>query len=109
MVDLTGGLGEADLDLAQLGREAREAAERAAAERDEPTEAPLLALTHPAGWEVAQPTMPWGEVPTRPEDLVVIVGPARSAPSGRPGPASSSRSRTPCPRPACWSWRGPPA
>ncbi len=87
VVDLTGGLGEADLDLAQLGREAREAAERAAAAQDEPGDAPLLALTHPAGWEVAQPTMPWGEVPARPEDLVVIVG------AGEVGPVGSARTR----------------
>ncbi|GAB3663875.1 type I polyketide synthase [Nocardioides korecus] len=89
VVDLTGGLGEADLDLAQLGRDARAAFEARAARSADETEAdePLLALTHPAGWGVSQPTMDWGQVPTAPEDLVVIVG------AGEVGPVGSARTR----------------
>ncbi len=87
VTDLTGGLGEADLDLAALAREAREAAEAAAAATDEPETDTLVALTHPAGWGTAQPTMEWPEVPSRLEDLVVIVG------AGEVGPVGSARTR----------------
>ncbi len=63
VTDLTGGLGEVDLDLAALAREAREAADRQPRGRFEPCRKPttdaLLALTHPAGWGVEQPTMDW--------------------------------------------------
>ncbi|MEO5652615.1 MAG: fatty acid synthase subunit beta domain-containing protein [Marmoricola sp.] len=89
LVDLTGGLGEADLDLAALGREAREAAE-AATGSDADTEdgsTALQALTHPAGWGTAQPTMAWPEVNTALEDMIVIVG------AGEVGPLGSSRTR----------------
>jgi fatty acid synthase len=84
--DLTGGLGEADLDLAALAREAREAAEAATTEDAESDDA-LLALTHPAGWGTTQATMAWPELDTRPEDMVVIVG------AGEVGPLGSSRTR----------------
>ncbi len=89
VADLTGGLGEADLDLAALGREAREAAETAATAEesgDGSTEA-LLALTHPAGWGTTQPTMDWPSTQARPEDMVVIVG------AGELGPVGSARTR----------------
>lgn len=86
VTDLTGGLGEADLDLAALAREARAAAE-AAMEPDDESDEPLLALTHPAGWAITQPTMDWPEISARPEDLVVIVG------AGEVGPVGSSRTR----------------
>ena len=87
VTDLTGGLGEADLDLAELAREAREAAENAAVETDEDSDGALLALTHPAGWGTTQPTMDWPKLKARPEDLVVIVG------AGEVGPVGSSRTR----------------
>ncbi len=87
VTDLTGGLGEADLDLAQLGREARAAMEARQAAETEESDEPLLALTHPAGWGVVQPTMDWGQVQAAPEDLVVIVG------AGEVGPVGSARTR----------------
>ena len=88
VTDLTGGLGEADLDLAALGREAREAAEAAAADTaEEDSTTPLEALTHPAGFGTVQPTMDWPEVKTALEDMVVIVG------AGEVGPGGSSRTR----------------
>ena len=96
-VDLTGGLGEIDLDLAGLAREAQAAASATATSttaddaRDGDEIEPLLALTHPAGWGVSQPTMPasdpWPEMTARPEDLVVVVG------AGELGPIGSSRTR----------------
>ncbi len=87
VTDLTGGLGEADLDLAQLGRDARAAMEARQAAETEQTDEPLLALTYPAGWGVVQPTMDWGQVQAAPEDLVVIVG------AGEVGPVGSARTR----------------
>ena len=87
VTDLTGGLGEADLDLAQLGRDARAAMEAKASSTDDEGDEPLLALTHPAGWGVTQPTMDWDQVPAAPEDLVVIVG------AGEVGPVGSARTR----------------
>ncbi len=87
--DLTGGLGEADLDLAALGREAREAAETAsqADAEDAAGTTTIEALTHPAGWATVQPTMEWPKVKTALEDMVVIVG------AGEVGPLGSSRTR----------------
>ncbi|MCW2760621.1 MAG: putative fatty acid synthase, partial [Marmoricola sp.] len=88
VADLTGGLGEADLDLAALAREARDAAEAAAASTDDDAQdEALLALTHPAGYGTSQPTMDWPKIETRPEDMVVIVG------AGEVGPVGSSRTR----------------
>ncbi|SDT16126.1 fatty acid synthase, bacterial type [Nocardioides scoriae] len=89
VVDLTGGLGEADLDLASLGRQAREQA--AAAERrtsaDGEASTTVRALTHPAGWGTAQATMDWAPIDADPADLVVIVG------AGEVGPVGSARTR----------------
>ncbi len=85
--DLTGGLGEADLDLAALAREAREAAEAAASTEDQDEDEALFALTHPAGYAVSQPTMDWPETKSSLEDMVVIVG------AGEVGPLGSSRTR----------------
>ncbi|MCW2836162.1 MAG: 3-oxoacyl-ACP synthase, partial [Marmoricola sp.] len=88
VADLTGGLGEADLDLAALAREARAAAESAAAaEAEDGSDDTLLALTHPAGYGTVQPTMAWPQIDTRPEDMVVIVG------AGEVGPVGSARTR----------------
>ncbi|MEO7070138.1 MAG: beta-ketoacyl synthase N-terminal-like domain-containing protein, partial [Nostocoides sp.] len=87
VADLTGGLGEAELDLAALAREARGAAENAPPAPEADTQDALIALTHPAGYAVSQPTMDWPEIATRPEDLVVIVG------AGELGPVGSSRTR----------------
>lgn len=88
VADLTGGLGEADLDLASLAREARDAAEAtASAETADDSSDTLVALTHPAGYGTAQPTMAWPKIDARPEDMVVIVG------AGEVGPVGSSRTR----------------
>ncbi|HET7350954.1 MAG TPA: beta-ketoacyl synthase N-terminal-like domain-containing protein, partial [Marmoricola sp.] len=87
VADLTGGLGEVDLDLAALAREARAAAASATEESTTEDDDALLALTHPAGWKTAQPTMAWPEIDARPEDMVVIVG------AGEVGPLGSSRTR----------------
>ena len=86
VADLTGGLGEADLDLAALAREARAAAESSSVEPVEATDT-VPALTHPAGWGTTQPTMDWSSIDARPEDLVVIVG------AGEVGPVGSARTR----------------
>ena len=93
VTDLTGGLGEVDLDLAALAREAREQADAKPVVEDgsRPVETrrhdALLALTHPAGWGVEQPTMDWPSIKAKPEDLVVIVG------AGEVGPVGSARTR----------------
>ena len=86
VTDLTGGLGEVDLDLAALAREARET-QPTSAEPVETDDDALLALTHPAGWGTTQPTMDWPSIKAKPEDLVVIVG------SGEVGPVGSARTR----------------
>ncbi len=84
--DLTGGLGAADLDLAELARSAAQSPPVPVA--DAATErAPLQALTHPAGWHLGQPTTTWPDISARPQDLVVIVGAAEV------GPCGSSRTR----------------
>lgn len=85
--DLTGGLGEADLDLAALAREAREAMSSSAAAAEDGEADTVTALTHPAGWAAAQPTMDWADIDADPEDLVVIVG------TGEVGPVGSTRTR----------------
>ncbi|WP_051706021.1 type I polyketide synthase [Nocardioides aequoreus] len=86
--DLTGGLGEADLDLAALAREARDAATASDADADETdAKTTVTALTHPAGWGTTQATMPWADLDAKPEDLVVIVG------AGEVGPVGSARTR----------------
>ncbi|MBV9831492.1 MAG: 3-oxoacyl-ACP synthase, partial [Marmoricola sp.] len=92
VTDLTGGLGEADLDLAALAREAQAAQSRVPEEVGHdrlagPGAGPLLALTHPAGYRTTQPTMDWAEIDARPEDLVVVVG------AGEVGPLGSARTR----------------
>ena len=108
--DLTGGLGEADLDLAALAREAREAAEAAASTEDQDEDEALLALTHPAGYAVvaAHDGLARDRRP-RSRTWSSSSVPERSARWAPRAPASSSRSRTTCPRPACSSSRGPPA
>ncbi len=90
VADLTGGLGEADLDLAALAREAREQAAEGSTTADAVVSTgstTVQALTHPAGWGTTQATMAWPEIDTRPEDLVVIVG------AGEVGPVGSARTR----------------
>lgn len=85
-VDLTGGLGEADLDLKSLGVDVLSTGSRtdAVVELVETT-IPALA---PSPAQLSEPSTPeWGEVSARPEDLVVVVG------AGELGPYGSARTR----------------
>src|SRR5690606_8078192 len=84
-VDLTGGLGEARLDLRALAGAAAEAArEPDTAEHEQDTAAVVPALPAPPDLGVEIPRLPsWpGTGRTRPEDLVVIVGAAELGPYG---------------------------
>lgn len=81
-LDLTGGLGEADLDLRALAGQVERAA---AAKADETATVAALA---PSPAQVPATTTPsWREVTARPEDLVVVVG------TGELGPYGSARTR----------------
>jgi fatty acid synthase len=88
--DLTGGLGEVDIDMAELAAKAREdmAAESAAtvAEDDEDT-GTIKALPSPPRGYAAAPPPAWDDLDVDPADLVVIVGGAEL------GPYGSSRTR----------------
>ncbi len=92
VTDLTGGLGDAKLDMAALAKEAQTASSSSVVEEGEErarleTTDELLAMTHPAGWGTEQPTMDWPSIKAKPEDLVVIVG------AGEVGPVGSMRTR----------------
>ena len=83
LVDLTGGLAEADLDLPALAKQA--APEEPAAQADP---APTVAALPAPPTLVAAPRVPeWARVSAAPEDLVVIVG------AGELGPYGSARTR----------------
>ncbi|HEY9311749.1 fatty acid synthase subunit beta domain-containing protein [Williamsia sp.] len=84
-LDLTGGLGDAKLDMKALAQAQADAA--AATEDDiEDDEPTVAALPSPA--RAPESTTPaWGTIDARPEDLVVIVG------AGELGPYGSSRTR----------------
>lgn len=84
-IDLTGGLGEVELDLPAL---AEQAAGRARAGQDDATEpATIPALpASPAQLDSVQ-TPEWGEVTTSIDDMVVVVG------AGELGPYGSARTR----------------
>ncbi|QGU01431.1 3-oxoacyl-[acyl-carrier-protein] synthase 2 [Corynebacterium kalinowskii] len=81
--DFTGGLGEADLNLAELARGA--AAQAAAAEQD--VEKPVTIKALPTPYRRFEATAPSFEVTQRLEDMVVIVG------AGELGPYGSARTR----------------
>ena len=81
-LDLTGGLGDADLDLRALAQ----GVERPAADEGEET-ATVAALAPSPAQLPAATTPAWGEVTARPEDMVVIVG------TGELGPFGSARTR----------------
>ncbi|MDG3008638.1 DUF1729 domain-containing protein [Rhodococcus sp. D2-41] len=89
--DLTGGLGEAELDLAALASD--RADETADAEDGAETvdgvdaQATIAALPTPPGAEAPTARPSWPTVEARPEDLVVVVG------AGELGPYGSSRTR----------------
>ncbi len=87
--DLTGGLGEAELDMAELAAKARE---QAASDSD--GEAPesdtgttIAALPSPPRGYTPAPPPEWNDLDVDPADLVVIVGGAEL------GPCGSSRTR----------------
>ncbi|MCL3838724.1 type I polyketide synthase [Aeromicrobium duanguangcaii] len=85
-LDLTGGLGDADLDLRALAEQAqRERAEQGA--EDVSDTATIPALPAPPSRLDRVQTPDWAEVTARPEDLVVIVG------AGELGPYGSARTR----------------
>ncbi|MGH1563726.1 fatty acid synthase subunit beta domain-containing protein [Mumia sp. DW29H23] len=84
--DLTGGLGEADLDLGALAREASATATGSTRSADEAV-ATIAALAPSPAQLPARPTVSWPSISARPEDLVVIVG------AGELGPYGSARTR----------------
>lgn len=87
--DLTGGLGEADLDMAELAAKARE--QSASAEDDGPdaleAEGSIAALPSPPRGFSPAPAPDWADLDVDLNDLVVIVGGAEL------GPYGSSRTR----------------
>jgi fatty acid synthase len=88
--DLTGGLGEIDIDMAELAAKAREdmAAESASATSDEDVDGSTIkALPSPPRGYAAAPPPAWDDLDVDPADLVVIVGGAEL------GPYGSSRTR----------------
>jgi fatty acid synthase len=90
--DLTGGLGEADLDMAALAAKAREemSSEAAAQEGEadsEGTPGTIAALPSPPRGYTPAPPPEWADLDVDPADLVVIVGGAEL------GPYGSSRTR----------------
>ncbi|MDY6997920.1 MAG: DUF1729 domain-containing protein, partial [Actinomycetota bacterium] len=87
--DLTGGLAEAELDLAELATKAREQALAPAEDdADEEADAALVAaLPSPPRPHLAAPAPEWADLDVDPADLVVIVGGAEL------GPYGSSRTR----------------
>ncbi|HWT49986.1 MAG TPA: fatty acid synthase subunit beta domain-containing protein, partial [Mycobacterium sp.] len=86
--DLTGGLGDADLDMAELAAKAREqAAPAEETAEDTAAEGTIAALpSPPRGFTPASPPE-WADLDVDPADLVVIVGGAEI------GPYGSSRTR----------------
>ncbi len=88
--DLTGGLGEIDIDMGELAAKAREdmAAESAATASDEDVDASTIkALPSPPRGYSAAPPPEWDDLDVDPADMVVIVGGAEL------GPYGSSRTR----------------
>ncbi|WP_104182659.1 type I polyketide synthase [Mycobacterium avium] len=86
--DLTGGLGEADLDMAELAAKAREQATGAEPAADDgPTPGTIAALPSPPRGFTPAPPPEWADLDVDPADLVVIVGGAEL------GPYGSSRTR----------------
>ncbi|MCV7411996.1 3-oxoacyl-ACP synthase [Mycobacterium florentinum] len=86
--DLTGGLGEVELDMAELAASAREQATAASEDADdEPAEGTIAALPSPPRGFTPAPAPEWPDLDLDPADLVVIVGGAEL------GPYGSSRTR----------------
>lgn len=85
--DLTGGLAEANLDMAELAAKAREEMTSEAAQDDEPAQGTIAALPSPPRGHNPAPPPVWEDLDVDPADLVVIVGGAEL------GPLGSSRTR----------------
>lgn len=86
--DLTGGLGEAKLDMAELAAKAREEmTSEAAGAEDDAAEGTISALPSPPRGYTPAPPPEWADLDVDPADLVVIVGGAEL------GPYGSSRTR----------------
>ncbi len=87
-VDLTGGLGDVQLDMAELAAKAREEmATEADASDDESAAGTIAALPSPPRGYTASTPPAWADLDVDPADLVVIVGGAEL------GPYGSSRTR----------------
>ncbi|MEU0496134.1 fatty acid synthase subunit beta domain-containing protein [Mycobacterium sp. NPDC006124] len=87
--DLTGGLGEIDIDMAELAAKAREdmAAESSAKPSEDDDSSTIKALPSPPRGYTAAPPPAWDDIDVDPADMVVIVGGAEL------GPYGSSRTR----------------
>ena len=87
-VDFTGGLGDVELDMAELAAKAREEMTTEAAVDDEAADEGTIAAlpSPPRGFSPAPPPV-WADLDVDPSELVVIVGGAEL------GPYGSSRTR----------------
>ena len=86
--DLTGGLGDAELDMAELAAKAREEMTGESADSaDDGQPGTIAALPSPPRGYTAAPPPAWDDLDVDPADLVVIVGGAEL------GPYGSSRTR----------------
>jgi fatty acid synthase len=85
--DLTGGLAEANLDMAELAAKAREQATPGEEAETAETVATIAALPAPPRGFTPAPPPDWADLDVDPADLVVIVGGAEI------GPYGSSRTR----------------
>ncbi|AKS33288.1 type I polyketide synthase [Mycolicibacterium goodii] len=86
-VDLTGGLGDIKIDMAELAAKAREEMSSAAEQSDEAPAGTIRALPSPPRGHNPAPAPQWDDLDVDPADLVVIVGGAEL------GPYGSSRTR----------------
>ncbi|MUM34417.1 beta-ketoacyl synthase N-terminal-like domain-containing protein, partial [Mycolicibacterium sp. CBMA 361] len=86
-VDLTGGLGDIELDMAELAAKAREEMVAEAAPADEDLEGTISALPSPPRGYQAAPAPEWADLDIDPADMVVLVSGAEL------GPYGSSRTR----------------
>lgn len=108
--DLTGGLGEADLDMAELAAKAREEmTAEASAEDDADTAANIIAAlpSPPRGYTPRRRRSGTTSTSTRPTWWSSSAAP-NSGRWARRAPVSRWRSPVNCRRPGCWSWPGPP-
>ncbi len=85
--DLTGGLADADLDMAELAAKAREQATSGEEAETPKAEGTIAALPSPPRGFAPAPPPAWDDLDVDPADLVVIVGGAEI------GPYGSSRTR----------------